>query len=415
MKLYRITTLIQFIFTGLLLIIAGNLIFRLITDISTTEVKEKLYVNKERIVEQLRKRKIVTELKPIIEIRELTSNQKPTMRISEKWVYDPMEGEKEKFMEVFSVERINGKTYAITTRQVILEDHDFSNSIFNVLIIVFSILLIGLLLFNYLLARITWRTFYQNLESLKQFSLEKNQPIVLRNSRIREFKELYKVITGLTERLQKDYLSAKEFSEYASHEIQTPLAIIHAKQEELLQDEHLTERNAALIKNTLTAAGRLSKLNKALLLITKIENHQFVEEVDVNLWQTINQTLDQLSDMILIRKLNVLIMNDRELVVHANKALMETLILNLINNAIKHNVDNGSISIDYSHSKLIISNTGRPSTVPPEKLFDRFSKANPSSGSLGLGLPIVKRICELYDWSVSYSINDDKHVFTIEF
>lgn len=415
MKLFRITSLIQFLFTGLMLILAGVLIFRLITTINDTETQEKLLVNKERIVKQLEKGQTISELKPILEIEELNSNPKPATRITTKWIYDPIEEEKEQFMEVSSIEKIHGKSYRIIFRQVKLESHDFSNSIIEALIIVFSILLAGLLLFNYILSHLTWRSFNQNIKLLNAFSLERNEPIALRKSGIKEFRELNSVITKLTERVQQDYLSVKEFSEYASHEIQTPLAIIRAKQEELLQDKQLTERNALLIKNTLNAVYRLSKLNQALLLITKIENHQFHDDSEINLSELIEQTLNQMTDLIAIRNLKIEKSLTRIPVVLANRLLTDILISNLINNAIKHNIENGTIRIEGADNKLIISNTGNIVNVTPEKLFDRFSKADLSSNSLGLGLSIAKRICQVYNWEIHYAVDKNQHILTIKF
>jgi len=415
MKLLRVTGWVHMLFTSIVLVIAGLLIYYQFTDTIEFETTEKLLTNKERISQQIENGQPVTELTPVIEVDTLSRHQGDTLLVKNTWVYDPVEEEKEFFREIVSVETIKGKTYRITLRQVILEPHDYYTSIGYTLYVVLGLLLVGLLLINYFISRYTWRSFYQNLDTLKKFSVEKNEPIQLRKTKIWEFRELNAAVENLTERAQADYRSVKEFSEHASHEIQTPLAIIQVQLEELVQDKNLSEKNAGHLKTALSAVDRLSKLNQALLLITKIENRQFTQQQEIPVVEYINQVLAQMDDFIRTRGIKVEKRVATELYVNAHPLLMELLFSNLVGNAIKHNLEGGLLSIEITEHKVTISNTAPPLKVPAEKMFERFTRADPQSRSLGLGLSIVKKICTSYGWNISYLTKEHWHILTVTF
>lgn len=415
MKLLRVTGMAHVLFTSLLLVLAGLFIYQLFTSTIEEETTEKLLTNKERIVQQIEKDEPVVQLKPVIEVETLQQKQPDTLLTANVWVYDPVEEENEYFREIVSVETIKNIPYRITLRQVILEPHDYFNAIGYALVVVLVLLLVGLLLINYFISRKTWRSFYHNLDILKKYSVEKNEKVELKKTKIREFKELNEVIESLTERVQSDYLAVKEFSEHASHEIQTPLAIIQVQLEELVQDKHLSEKNAGHLKTALSAVNRLAKLNQALLLITKIENRQFSEQQEISVAHCINQVLLQLDDFIKARGIKVEKIIQAELNIKAHPVLTELLFSNLIGNAVKHNLEGGLVSIEVTENKVSISNTAKPLEVPAEKMFERFTKADPHSRSLGLGLSIVKKICLSYGWKISYLTNEHWHILTVKF
>ena len=415
MKLLQKTSLIYLILSAIILLAAGIFIYTFITSVIEEEIEEKLIVNKERIARQLERSEEILQLPPVIEVKELSPPQTERLRIHDTMVYDPIEEEAELFKEVTSIEEINGKIYKITVRQVILEPHDYLETIGVALAGVFGLLLLGLFLMNRNISKVAWKPFYQNLESLRQYSLESNEPIKLKNSSITEFKELNIVIEKLTEKIRADYLSLKEFSENASHEMQTPLAIIQAKLEEALQEPELSERLAHHIQLTLAAAQRLSRLNQTLLLITKIENRQFTEKQQVNVAEIIEQILRQFEESIELKEISIRKSINGDNLIRTNISILEILISNLVSNAIKHNYKEGEIRIDLNDNILTISNTAPPGNFDTAKMFDRFTKGDASSSSLGLGLSIVKKICDINGWRISYQKQDDLHSIKINF
>ncbi len=415
MNLLQKTNRNYLFFSAMLLLIAGTLLFMLITKNISNETNEKLFVNQERIKEQLERNEVVTHLPPVIEVVQLKIRENDSFVIKDTILYDPAEGEEELFREMTSVETINGITYRITMRQVMLEPHDFYHTIGFVLILVMVALLIGLLLINRIISRTLWKPFYQNLDMLKKFSLHENEKINLFPSGIMEFRELNEAIIKLTEKVRTDYQLLKEFTENASHEIQTPLAIVQVKLEMLLQSSGLNEDQLIQISSAYSSTQRLSKLNQTLLMLTKIGNHQFEEKENINLSETIEEQLKDLDDFIQAKNISVQKEIFSNPVVKANLQLVETLLSNLLGNAIRHNVTDGKIKIELKDNSLVISNTGKLNNHSTEKLFERFTKADSTSESLGLGLAIVKKICDINSWQITYTIQDTLHLLKINF
>ena len=413
MKLLQKTNRIHLLFTSILIILTGCVLYFLIVAIVEEEVTEKLYVNKQRIVENLKSELPVSQLPPVIEIKEISSADIIPLTVNEVLLYDPIEQDEELFKELSKSENINGINYLITVRQVILEPHDYWNTIGLALGMMLLVLLIGLLIINKLVAKKIWKPFYQNLEILKSYSLENDKSLCLKSSQIEEFEQLNEVITKLTNRIKDDFVSLKEFTENAAHEMQTPLAIIQSKLEEGLQLTNLKEEQALLIQSSLTATKRLSKLNQSLLLLAKLENHQFNETEKIELSLAIENCLNEFNDLIVSKQIKLTTSIEKR-IIRVHPQLLNMLLTNLIGNAIKHNLNKGTIHIDLNQNGLIIKNTGEQTEKTPEDFFKRFVKSNQSSSSLGLGLSIVQRICKTYDWKVNYEIRENIHLIKVE-
>ena len=212
--------------------------------------------------------------------------------------------------------------------------------------------------------------------------------------------------------MSRDYEEIKSFTENASHEIQTPLSIIKSRLE-LLSQSDLSEDQMNTIQSVYEATNRLSKLNQSLILLTKIDNQQFSESEEVNMSILINKHLSNYEELI-SAKLITIKKNIRDNVkININETLAEILVSNLITNAIKHNIDKGVIEIILTGHQISISNTGIPLQSESSELFERFKKDKVSSESLGLGLSIVKKICERYGFTVTYHYSDLLHTVSI--
>ncbi|HLY68435.1 MAG TPA: HAMP domain-containing sensor histidine kinase, partial [Puia sp.] len=210
----------------------------------------------------------------------------------------------------------------------------------------------------------------------------------------------------------KDYETLKNFADNASHEMQTPLAILNSKLDLLIQEPNLNESQTKQLQSIYDAMGRLSKLNQSLLLLTKIENNQFTKVNPLQLDRLIKEKLLQLEDLILAKRLQ-LQTDLKETIVEIDNYLADILLNNLMGNAIRHNYENGHISISLIQGKMIISNTGSAFHFNEKNIFERFSKAENSEG-IGLGLAIVKQICDNYRFVIDYSYEKGVHTFEIE-
>jgi signal transduction histidine kinase len=276
------------------------------------------------------------------------------------------------------------------------------------------LLLLGMLfLANRLLLRRIWQPFYHTLEGIRQFNLVSRQPLTPSHTDIDEFRSLDEAVRQMTHKTLKDYEMVKNFADNASHEMQTPLAIINSKLDLMIQDPELRQRHQHPIQAMYDAIGRLRQLNQSLLLLTKIENNQFVHTEQVDLALLIEEKLAQLEDRIHDRRLNVRTSLD-PLRLPINSYLADILLNNLLVNAIRHNVVGGFVDIDLRDRALRISNSGPALPFDPATIFDRFTKSAHSGGT-GLGLAIVRQICDNYRFPLTYSYEDDRHLIEIRF
>jgi signal transduction histidine kinase len=259
-----------------------------------------------------------------------------------------------------------------------------------------------------------WRPFYETIAAMKSFKISQGKKLTLPETDIDEFVFLKDNLDETIKNAQQEYHLLKEFTENASHEFQTPLAIIRSRLDLLIQDEQLSTRQTELLTNTYGAITKLSRLNQSLLLLTKIENNQFPEVEFINLRQKLEEKIEQLNE--LWTGIDISIHSNLEdTIIQSNPALVDILLNNLLSNASKHNIKGGSIYIKLNTTNLIIENTGQPKALDAQRLFRRFYKEEQHHSSNGLGLSIVKEICEKARMQIKYTYTDQRHAFTIHF
>jgi signal transduction histidine kinase len=329
--------------------------------------------------------------------------------------YNAVENEVESFRKLQFLISVNGQNYIAIVKKSQQETEDIIQLI---LIITFSVIIFLLLILfianRFLLAKI-WRPFNHILEQLKQFNLSSKNKIISQQTDIKEFRELNEAVLLMSEKVNKDYESLKNFTENASHEIQTPLAIIKNKIELLLQSENLDKTQINAIQSANDAASKLSKLNQSLLLLAKIENHQFENAEKVNFSKVINHCIENFEELAVIKNISIEKNIADHIFIEINDSLAEILASNIILNAIKHNIQNGNIKIELTAQSMMVSNTGEEPPENTDRFFERFKRNSSSGDSIGLGLAIVKTICDTYGFSVSYSYKEGIHLVKVDF
>ncbi len=283
--------------------------------------------------------------------------------------------------------------------------------------LIYIILLYAIVLINRRLSNTLWQPFYRTMDTLEKYDINTQQkPQLEKETGITEFNELNKVINQLSDRNNQAYINQKQFVENASHEIQTPLAIIRSKIELLMEHEELSAKSAGLIMDIADANNRLSTLNQTLILLSKIQNNQFIARAEVKLAALIVKNIENLRLLYLENMPSYVLDLDKQVVLKANPELLDILCNNLLTNAIVHNIPSGSISIQLTADQLIIENSGPPLSIDPQLLFERFRTGDVKiKKTTGLGLAIVKQICELHGYQASYSFQDGKHCINISF
>ena len=256
--------------------------------------------------------------------------------------------------------------------------------------------------------------FYSTIRKLEDFELSKLQTLSLETAEVQEVKKLNEVFEKMATQIYNDFEAQKEYTENVSHELQTPLAIISSKADELMQADNLSKEQMEQLALLLETTNRLSKINQALIFLTKIDNRFYNQGISFSLNNLIKEKL-QLFDAAIQEKDLILDLDLLEIThVYMNPYLAETLIINLIKNAIIHNISGGVLRVHLSDNILIISNSGSPLSFSKNDIFKRFVRSENSKKNLGIGLSIVQRICELYTFKIAYSYFSE-HQFKIIF
>jgi signal transduction histidine kinase len=315
------------------------------------------------------------------------------------------------FRQLTFYEPIEGVMHRVSIRKSLIQTYRLIEVVSFTMTIFLGFLLVGTFWFQSRLSGRLWHPFYDTLSRVKEFDLTSGNALRLGQPEITEFNELNEVLRKMADRLQQDYRSLKEFTENASHEMQTPLALINAKVEQLIQTEQLTENQTHWIQSIYEASRRMSRLNQGLLLLAKIENRQFVDTQTVDLTELITQKLVAMDEVLAYKQLTVRLENKAAFEVQLPLSLADILVTNLVNNAIRHNQTGGYIELNSSGQYLALSNPGSKLISTPDRLFERFKKEGNGPDSIGLGLPIVQQICHTYGLQIDYREQSGVHQF----
>lgn len=259
-----------------------------------------------------------------------------------------------------------------------------------------------------------WAPFYKTLHGLEAFRVEDGRVPAFDDTRISEFSELNDTLRKILSHSVRSYQVQKQFTENASHELQTPLAIVQGKLDLLMQDASLTERQATLIQAAYHELNHMALLNRNLLLLARIENSQYKKGNRVNLGRKLRQLLPSLE--LLSGDLRVVTdIDPTPLTVDCNEVLLESMVTNLFVNAVRHNREGGSITIHTNGHSLAVENTSQEGELDRTHLFERFYRSASTQKGNGLGLAIVKSICEYHGWAIDYQYADGIHAFTVDF
>lgn len=307
------------------------------------------------------------------------------------------------------------RSYGIKNPNIDLEEDVLIGVFIQFFIIVGAILAAILAVMTFVPERL-WAPFRKTLERIRAFRVEEghHQPLN-EDTGVKEFNELNRELNAIMSATIHSYNIQKEFTENASHELQTPLAIVLNKIENLMQDEHLTEHQAIEMQDMQQELLHMSRLSRSLLLLSKIDNQQYTIGQPVNIKDKMEETLPQLKAI----AGNITITTDYQqpdLKVACNTELLRSLITNLVVNAVRHNRAGGDIVITIAGNCLTVSNpSDEAAPLDASHIFSRFYRSRQNMKGNGLGLAIVKSICDFHQWTVTYSYRNQRHIFEVRF
>uniref|UniRef100_UPI0032170912 sensor histidine kinase n=1 Tax=uncultured Draconibacterium sp. TaxID=1573823 RepID=UPI0032170912 len=349
-----------------------------------------------------------------ITIVPLKSTLQPDESYSDTLIFDTETNRYIAYRQLQFVTEINQQKFLVKIYKSHAETDNLIVRIILLMTILVVALIFGLLILNRHMSQKTWTAFYYTINKIRNYDLNSHEDFKLKESDIKEFNDLNSVLISMTNRIKDDYYNLKEYTENASHELQTPIAVIISKMELLLQSDYLKEKELKTISDAYEACTKLSRLTNTLLLLSKIGNRQFPEVEEIDFKKIIDSQLHDLEDVINNKKITI-DGPDKSHLIKMNPYLADILISNLIKNAIRHNHKNGTIKFSISQDQLIVANTGEETKGDPDKLFKRFYKSSASDKSVGLGLAIVQKICEVSGFEANYLFKNGMHSFIIQF
>ena len=307
----------------------------------------------------------------------------------------------------------NGRFYELKIINSMVEEDDLVKELFREALGLYFLLIAAIIFINRFILKRLWKPFYLFLNQLKNYRVGSSKNFPKAKTNTEEFTDLQQAVTILLQHNIEIYQQQKEFIGNASHELQTPLAIATNKLELLIEKGDLQTEQAGNIAEVMNIIGRLVRLNKSLLLLTKIENKQFLDNQSVSLNEILQQSISDIEEIAAFKNITISVSDTAEVFINADISLAQIIISNLLRNAVFHNIDQGTVNIFITDKCIRIKNTGTEKEIDKQQLFSRFYKSESYTSGSGLGLAIVKAICDLYDFSLIYSYEENKHIFEL--
>lgn len=349
----------------------------------------------------------------LYEVSESYAASHPQITYRDEMVFITEKSETEPARVLITIFRTEDERYmGLVVYTPTIEKLDLLRAILGWIIFLYVLLLLIILSINIWVFRKNMKPLYVLLKWLDSSQLgKKNEPLE-NTTKITEFRKLNAATMAFAERGEKLFEQQKTFIGNASHEMQTPLAICRNRLEMLMEDETLTEHQLNELIKTHQTLENLTRMNRSLLLLCKIENGQFADTRSVCLNDILTHYLDDYKEVYAYRNITVTVTTDSSFCVEMNDSLVSVLVTNLLKNSFVHNIDGGFIYIKITANTFEISNTGEK-PLDRERIFERFYQGQKKEGSTGLGLALVDSICKANHLKIDYTYVENRHIFTI--
>lgn len=418
-RLLNITMLYHAVFTAMLLIVCAIFFYWMSQSLYTHQIDETLLHKRNNFIKEILPtihEKDIPNFNHFNPDQQIISQSLIKQSIFKDTVLiDSVEMEMEPYRLLCNTITIDGHAYVLKLRISLLEKEDAISGIAGIFTVFIFILFAGLYIINRSISKKVWRPFYNTINFISDFDIQKQHQEKLPSSSVKEFDQLNQSLNSLIFKTVSSYNYQKEFTENAAHELQTPIAILQFKLDMLLQNESLTNEQSTIIQTLFETVSRLSRINKNLLTLSKIDAQVYQKTEKINLSDFIDNTWKNFSVFADDEQIKFIKEDKFYVVLDVNKDILTMLLNNLFSNAIIHNYTNGKIHLIIEKNKIIISNTSYIEKLPKEKLFKRFSTVNESSKGNGLGLAIIDAICKANNWKVDYNFENNLHQFIIQF
>ena len=350
----------------------------------------------------------------LTEVSEEYAESRDDIQYKDSMVYIVEKGETEPARILTTIfKNDEDRYYELTVSTPSIEKNDLRDAIQIWIIFLYVSLLLCIVIISVWVFYRNMRPLYVLLHWLDNYQTGKKNEPLKNKTRITEFRKLNDAAIRYAERTEQMFEQQKQFIGNASHEIQTPLAICRNRLEMLMEDESLSESQLEELMKTHQTLEYITKLNKSLLLLSKIDNGQFTDTRELNLNVLLGQYLEDYKEVYDYRNIKVDIAEHAEFRVTMNESLAVALLTNLLKNAFVHNIDEGHIRIVITSGSITFRNSGIDRPLDKEHIFERFYQGNKKEGSTGVGLAIADSIGRLQHLKIRYFFEQEEHCFEI--
>lgn len=415
-KLLSKTTFIYLIFTFIAFFSSALFLTKEADEFIEKNLESRFHNSANRIKRHLEAGKPLSELSPGTHVVALdeTPRSGTLPVIGDTLIYNAEQDQMQRFRKKTVFMEAHGRHYQVTMLKTVEDFLGLRDDIFGALIPAFVLLAGAIVLFNIFLSGYFFRPFNKILGLMKTYKVGQQINVERIDTSTLEFRKMQDLYHQMIDRIEADYRNLKEYTENMAHEMQTPLAVIRNKTENLLAREDVMQHHAETVKIIYDEANHLSKLGNTLNLLTKIENGEFGNAVEVATRPAIEKHIAAIEELARLKSLEITADLSDAHRLFIDPFLFDIVLKNLLRNAISYGAPSGPIRLHTDAEGLTVSNYGPPLDTPPDKIFERFSSHRHKKNSLGLGLSLVKKICELNDLSIEYRYAEGQHCFSVQ-
>lgn len=333
---------------------------------------------------------------------------------SDFYISETDENEPARFLKTIFRDR-EGRCFELIVATPTFEKDDLIGTILWWILALYLILLLTVILIALVVLQKSMRPLYKILDWLNAYTPGKSHSRLSIDTDIHEFRQLEKVTTEATDRSDKAFEKQKQFIGNASHELQTPLAVLGGRIDWMLDNDSLGEESVGELVQMKRELGHIVRLNKTLLLLTKIDNDQFPDQTDVNLSSMVLSQKELYEEIFSSKRISCSVqVPDEPVIIRMNETLASILVTNIIKNAFVHSPEGGTVALTLTENELVVANSG-DSPLDQGRIFDRFYQGAKKDGSTGLGLALAKTIADRNGLRLTYSYENGMHLFRIGF
>ncbi len=304
--------------------------------------------------------------------------------------------------------KFNNEFYLIEIGKSISTIILFQKQLQRFAIVFMLIILIITIIIEFSIIQYYLRPFDLIIEKLKTTSHPSKFNYASINANTLDFNYLEVTIHNLMKKIEESFNNEREYISNVSHELLTPVSIIKSKLDNIIMEGNLSEEDMLKVYESKQTLGRLTKMIRTLLTLSRIENEEYLRKDEVELVGILKNVANELEELIEAKNLEFIkSFSEIEIKLKGNEELLFNMLYNLINNAIKY-TQSGFIKIESKKTTnqqiILISDSG--AGIEPEHLpfiFTRFRKFKTGKDNFGLGLALAKKICDYHNIEIAVS------------